>query len=142
MTIDPTSWSKLHGATTHFPIALILASAFCDGAGILCRRPDWQRALRSTATVTIILGSLGSYAAVASGLLITRWNSWGHGTLLHHHQFLWPAFALLVALATWRLLARLPATQSPPWIYLLLVFLDAVLMSGAGYWGGELLHQG
>src|SRR5580658_9075464 len=106
MPIEPTIWSNLHGATTHFPIALMLVSAFCDGASLPCRKADWQSALRSTATVTIVLGALGSYVAVATGLIVAKWQFWGHGTLLRHHQFVWPAFALMVGLATWRAMTR------------------------------------
>ena len=142
MIIDPTIWSKLHGATTHFPIALLLVSAFCDGVSLLWPSAKWQRALRSTATVTIVLGALGGFAAVATGLITTKWQFWGHGTLLHHHQFVWPAFALMVALATWRAATRLPSTQRPPVPYLILLFLAAARMSGAGYWGGEVLSLG
>ncbi|HEY3900313.1 MAG TPA: DUF2231 domain-containing protein [Chthoniobacter sp.] len=139
---DPTIWSKLHGATTHFPIALLLVSAFCDGASLLSAKAEWQRALRSTATLTILLGALGGCAAVATGLITTKWQLWGHGTLLHHHQFVWPAFALMMALAAWRVAARVPSTQAPPVTYLVLMFVAAALMSGAGYWGGELLNHG
>jgi len=142
MTIDPTTWSKLHGATTHFPIALMLVSAFCDGASLACGKADWQRALRSTATVTVVLGALGSYAAVATGLIVAKWQFWGHGTLLHHHQFVWPAFALMVGLATWRAAARFSPSRKPPIAYLILMVFAAALMSGAGYWGGELLNHG
>jgi uncharacterized membrane protein len=142
VTIEPTIWSKLHGATTHFPIALMLVSAFCDGVSLLWANAEWQRALRSTAALTITLGALGSCAAVATGLITTKWQFWGHGTLLHHHQFVWPAFGLMVALATWRLAARLPLAQAPPMAYLILLFLAAALMGGAGYWGGEVLNHG
>ncbi|HEV7402225.1 MAG TPA: DUF2231 domain-containing protein [Chthoniobacteraceae bacterium] len=142
MNLDPENWSKLHGAVTHFPIALMLVSAFCDGASLLPGPAERQRALRSAATVTIVLGALGSYAAVATGLLLTKWQVWGHGTLLRHHQFVWPAFALMTGLATWRLAARREPATRPPRVYLALMFLAAALMSGAGYWGGELLNRG
>ena len=63
MTIDPTIWSKLHGATTHFPIALMLVSALCDSVSLIPGDAERQRGLRFTATVTIVLGALvGSYA--------------------------------------------------------------------------------
>ena len=142
VTIDPATWSKLHGATTHFPIALMLVSVFCDCASFLPLDAARQRALHSTASITIVLGALGSYAAVASGLIMTRWNIWGHGTLLRHHQFVWPAFALMTGLATWRILARASAAPRPAVVYLALMVLSAALMSGAGYWGGELLNHG
>ncbi|MEP6671440.1 MAG: DUF2231 domain-containing protein [Chthoniobacter sp.] len=142
MLTDPSIWSKAHGAFTHFPIALMLVSTFCDSASLFRGPAERQRALRSTATITLVLGALGSYAAVATGLVITKWQVWGHGTLLHHHQFVWPAFALMVGLATWRVITRQTAAEKPPTAYLALMFLAAALMSGAGYWGGELLNRG
>lgn len=142
MTIDPTIWSKLHGATTHFPIALMLVSAFCDGASLIPGDAERQRGFRFTATVTIVLGALGSYGAVASGLVMTKWQVWGHGTLLRHHQFVWPACALMTGLATWRVLTRREPAAKPTAIYLAFMLLAAALVSGAGYWGGELLNHG
>jgi uncharacterized membrane protein len=140
--VEPTIWSKLHGAATHFPIALMLVSAFCDGASLIPGDADRQRGFRFAATITIALGALGSYAAVASGLVMAKWQVWGHGTLLRHHQFVWPAFALMTGLATWRVIARQQGEARPTAIYLALMLLAAALMSGAGYWGGELLNKG
>jgi uncharacterized membrane protein len=142
MTIDPANWSKLHGAATHFPIALMLVSAFCDSASLLPWDAERRRSLRSAATITIVLGALGSYAAVVSGLVMTKWQVWGHGTLLRHHQFVWPAFALMTGLASWRIATRGRITPRPTAIYLVLMLLGTALTIGAGYWGGEVLNRG
>jgi len=142
MMIEPSIWSKLHGAATHFPIALMLVSAFCDCARLLCRNAERQRAFRSVATITIALGALGGCAAVATGLVMARWQVWGHGALLRHHQFVWPAFAVMVGLAIWRVTTRHTAAERPTAVYLAFMLLAAALISGAGYWGGELLNQG
>ena len=48
---------------------------------------------------------LGSVPAVVSGLLMTKGSLLGHGALRMHHLFVWPAFALLVGLAVWRVSA-------------------------------------
>jgi uncharacterized membrane protein len=140
--IDPVLWSHLHGAATHFPVALMLVSASCDAASLLPLSPGRQRALRSTASVSLVLGALGSYAAVATGLIMARWQVWGHGTLLRHHQFVWPAFALMTGLAVWRIVPRLDQPPRPTAIQLALTLLGAALMSGAGYWGAEVLNHG
>ena len=34
---DSSIWSKLHGASTHFPIALMFASVLCEGLSYLCK---------------------------------------------------------------------------------------------------------
>ena len=141
MYLEPTIWSKLHGAATHFPIALILVSAFCEAAGLIPSREEWRRGFRFASGVTLILGALGSYAAVLSGLVLARWQVWGRGTLLQHHHFVWPAFALMTGLATWRITAR-DLDGRATTTYLILIFVAALLMGGAGYWGGELLNQG
>ncbi|MDR3404062.1 MAG: cytochrome c [Chthoniobacter sp.] len=142
MVIEPSIWSKVHGASTHFPIALMLVSAFCDCAGLYIGNAEQRRTLRSTASITIILGALGSYGAVGTGLIMTKWQGWGHGALLHHHQFVWPAFALMTGLATWRAIKRETIAEKPPTTYLILMLLTAALMGGAGYWGGELVNAG
>lgn len=142
MNIDPLIWPKLHGAATHFPIALMLVSAFCDLAGALPADETRRRALRAAAGVTLVLGALGSYGAVATGLVMAKGQVWGHGALLRHHQFVWPAFALMTGLATWRIIVRRQPTTKAAALHLALMLLAAALMSGAGYWGGELLNQG
>ena len=142
VSIEPVVWSKLHGAATHFPIALVLVAALCDTLSHLPLGADSRRALRSTAGVSLVLGALGSYAAVLSGLLMTRWQVWGNAAMLRHHQFAWPAFALVTALAAWRIVTRQANSQAPGIGYSCVLILTSVLIGAAGYWGGELLNRG
>lgn len=142
MPIDPTIWSKLHGAATHFPIALVIVSAFCDGVAFIPANPERQRGLRFVAVITIILGALGSLGAAATGLVTSRWQVWGHGALLRHHLFVWPAFALITILGAWRLIDSREEILRPTGVYLSLMLLAVAAMTGAGYWGGELLNHG
>lgn len=141
--MDTSIFSKFHGAATHFPIALMLVSAACDIASIVVADPKRQSDFRFAATLTLTLGAIGSYAAVVSGLMLSHWQVWGHGTLLRHHMFVWPAFVLMTGLATWRLAtSRRAAASRPAVTYLVLMLLASALMGGAGYWGGELLNRG
>jgi uncharacterized membrane protein len=140
MTIDPSIWPKLHGASTHFPVALAMAAALFDGASALIPTSLPLRAqLRAAGYFTIILGALGTFPAVLSGLFMTRGNTLGHGATLFHHLFVWPAFAGLVGLGLWRALVGERASSRGFGIYLALLIVTAGLMAGAGYWGGELI---
>jgi uncharacterized membrane protein len=141
--IAPDIWSKLHGAATHFPIALVLVSAFCElAASFIPRGRKLHHQLGSTATVTLLLGAAGSYVAVLTGLITAKWQFWGRATLLRHHQFVWPAFVLLTGLATWRALRGANPSRSGVLWFRILLLLNAGLIGAAGYWGGELFNEG
>ncbi len=138
-------WAKMHGGTTHFPIALIMASALFDMASLFfpdnpgkTRRSSFQAA----GFYTIILGALGALGAVGSGLVMSKGQLLGQGNLARHHVFLWPAFGLLISLAVWRLVVQDRASLRGFKIYVAGSMLTSVLMAAAGYWGGELLLNG
>jgi uncharacterized membrane protein len=138
--MDSNLWAKAHGATTHFPLALALCSAACDAAGFALAPKPIAGDLRAAGYWTMILGALGTVPAVASGLLMTKGTVLGHDSLRLHHLFVWPAFALLVALGTWRALQGRSATPRGVFAgYLILACMAAGLMSAAAYWGGEMM---
>jgi uncharacterized membrane protein len=140
MTIDPTLWPKLHGASVHFPIALAMAAALFDGLGFVWPGSSPLKTnLLAAGYFTIILGAFGTFPAVLSGLFMTKGEVLGHDALLFHHLFVWPAFACLVGLGVWRALVGDKASPRGFAVYLAVLFLTAGLMAGAGYWGGELL---
>ena len=130
----------MHGRTTHFPIALVMASTLFDLAGFLVpANPEKFHGFRAAAFYTLMLGAVGSVGAVLSGLVISHGEIWGHSNLAHHHIFLWPAFGLLLALAVWRLVVGKHPSQRAFKIYLAASVVTCGLMGAAGYWGGELL---
>jgi uncharacterized membrane protein len=140
MSIDPVIWPRLHGATTHFPVALTMVAVFCDGLGWMLPGSSPHKAkLLGAGYYVIILGALGTFPAVLSGLFMTKGEVLGHDALLYHHLLVWPSFALLVGLGAWR--AMVGESYSPRGfgIYVCVLLLAAGLMAGAGYWGGELI---
>jgi uncharacterized membrane protein len=117
-----------------------MAAALFDGLSALLPASSPRKAqLRAAGYFTIILGAIGTFPAVLSGLLMTKGRVLGHDAELFHHLFVWPAFALLVGLGAWRALTAGNASPRGFAIYLVVLFLTAGLMAGAGYWGGELL---
>lgn len=132
-------WPKLHGATVHFPIALVLFSFALEAAGRLVPKLAARRGLHAAGYWSMLLGAAGTVPVVVSGLFMTRGVLLGHDALRNHHLFAWPAFALVIGIATWRILGGGSANERPGLGYVVAVGLAAVLVSAAGYWGGEML---
>jgi uncharacterized membrane protein len=137
--MDPTVWAKVHGATVHFPLALALGSGACDVAAFALGARLRASDLHAAGYWMVVGGALGSLPAVVSGLFMTWGSLLGHGALRSHHLFVWPAFALLVGLAVWRVGTGPGASRRTMGAYLIVVSLTAGLLSAAGYWGGELM---
>ena len=140
--MDSSFWARMHGGSTHFPIAMLLASLLFDFAGYVWKREAQSRDLHVAGYYALLLGALGSFAAVVSGLMLTRGAVMGQGMLAKHHDFLWPAYALLVGLAVWRLMVQQRAGRGAFGAYLAVTAVASGLMAAAGYWGGELLIGG
>jgi uncharacterized membrane protein len=140
MSIDPAMWPKLHGATTHFPVALAMVATLFEGLGFVLPNSSRHKTnLQAAGYYTITLGALSTFPAVLSGLFMTKGEILGHDALLFHHLFIWPAFAGLVGLGVWRVLVGDKFSRRGFSLYLGVLFLTAGLMAGAGYWGGELI---
>ncbi len=137
--MDPAIWAKAHGATVHFPLALALCSGVLDAAAFVLGERPLARDLHAAGYWMIVVGALGSVPAVMSGLLMTKGSLLGHGALRMHHLFVWPAFALLVAMAVWRACTGKRATRRMFAGYLVVAGIVAGLLSAAGYWGGEMM---
>ena len=130
---------RLHGASVHFPIALTLCAAALEAGALLFASRAWARDLDAAGRLTVALAALGSLPAVASGLWLTRGDAVGHGLLRLHHGCVWPAFELLVAIATWRSIVGRRATHTALAVYACGLFVCGSLLAAAGFFGGEIL---
>jgi uncharacterized membrane protein len=135
-------WDKLHGAMTHFPIALLLFSTACDFASVTFQKLSFAREFRVVSFYGLAAAALASLGAVVSGIALTKGDLWGRGYFAWHHRFVWPAFGLLLALAVWRLVVRDAMSRAGLILYLVLMLLASGLIAAAGYFGGEILLSG
>ena len=129
----------MHGGATHFPIALIFAATLFDALGFLLPKARARREFSVIGYWLAILGAVSSLGAVFSGLALSKWQIGGTGQLLHHHLFVWPAFALLIALGTWRALAGTEVSRRALSLYLGCMVMGCALIAAAGFFGGEML---
>lgn len=120
----------------------MIASVLFDFLAYVVKREPYERDLRAAGFYTLLLGAAGSFLAVLTGFLISAWKFFGTGLLGKHHDFVWPAFGLMIGLAVWRLVVRNEASRPAFGLYLIVAAITAGLMGAAGYYGGELLGGG
>lgn len=132
-------WAELHGAIVHFPIAFSLCSLVFDAAAYVLSARPIARDLHAVGYWTLLTGAIGAVGGVVSGLVMTKGGLLGHGALRLHHMFVWPAFSLIVGLATWRMLTGQTMSRRACTGYLTVTAITAVLISIAGFWGGKLM---
>src|ERR1700738_2368866 len=135
-------WDKIHGATIHFPIALLLFSTACDFVSGTFKKLTFALELRLVSSYGLAVAALASLGAVISGIALTKGDMWGRGYFGWHHRFVWPAFGLLVALAVGWLVVRDAMSRTGLCLYLILMVLASGFVAAAGYFGGELLLSG
>ncbi len=132
-------WPRLHGAATHLPVALVPLAAALEALALVVRDGPFRTRLENAAGLLLPVAAAGALVSVASGLGVSRGTLLGGGALRMHHWFVWPAFALIVALGAWRLLLAADAPAMRAWPYRLVLGVAAGLVIGAGYWGGEIV---
>jgi uncharacterized membrane protein len=132
-------WERAHGGLTHLPIALIFAAAFFDALAFFGRPSAKRTEFKAIGYWLVIIGGIGSFGAVFSGVVLSKGTMAGSGAVLRHHYFVWPAFTLIVGLATWRLLVGRDPTRRAFTLYLAMMFLGCSFMGAAGFFGGEML---
>ena len=132
-------WSRAHGGATHFPIVLILGATLFDLLAFFSPPSATRREFNAIGYWLVILGALGSFGAVFTGLALSKWTVGGTGLILRHHLFVWPAFTAIVGAATWRLVVGRQPSRRGFAIYLCAMGVTCALIGGAGFFGGELL---
>src|SRR6185369_16125012 len=134
-----TFWERMHGASTHFPIVLLLASAIFDFVAWRTRDEALRRGLHAAGFGSAVAGMLGGLAAVVAGLFITHGRLLGGGYERMHHLFVWPAVIISAVLVGWRVIRRVHFPERSFPIYFAGMALICALMGGAGYSGGEMV---
>ena len=133
---DPIiSWQHIHGASTHFPIALLAVSLFFDIGALVFRQTSW----RTVAFYTLLLGALATIPASLSGL--TGGNGWfgnepwTSGPINNHRLISLITSGVALILALWRGLRRDNLQKGAFVVYLILMLFAVVGVGYAGWLG-------
>ena len=128
--------NHVHGATTHFPIALLFVSA---GLDLFASR--WPGA-RSAAWLLLVLGAVGTVLGTLTGLaahLAYENVERLHDPIERHQNLGFATTAVFVGLTAWRWRSlRLGKDIGGTRLYLLLLLAGLVVLGLTGFLGGNL----
>lgn len=134
---DPIKlWQHVHGASSHFPIALIIVAILFEMGAILFKKPTW----RVVGFWAVIVAAVLAVPTVLSGLTgqlgwfgVTKWDA--EHLILHRNVSLWGGGAI-VLLALWRVLREKTGMNPGEFVAYLLALAAATGAIGyTGYLG-------
>lgn len=133
---DPIKiWQHLHGASSHFPIALMIASFLFDLGSLLFKRPSWRIVgfwTLFTSVVVLPMAILSGFTGYLGWFGFSKWDA--AGLVLHRNLSLVGA-GVLFALAVWRMRRRDALKGAEFAAYLVLAALAMGVISYTGYAG-------
>jgi uncharacterized membrane protein/cytochrome c2 len=129
------SWVEVHGATTHFPIALLLVACFLDIAALVLRKPAW----RDSALLLLTLAVISLPISLLSGYFTgSEYRRPPVGFQTH-----WIAAVvtsiLASALLLWRLIARDRLPRPARIGAMSMLIGSALAVSYTGFLGGQMV---
>jgi uncharacterized membrane protein len=148
MNVVPEFWQddrfdlkRLHPVTVHFAIALFVMAVLFDVAAATTRKQEYHR----FAWIILVCAAVAATAAVAAGLtaeLNLKPTHEAHQTLDLHRTLGFASLGGILLLATWRysLRGQFPQSGAAALVYLLLSALSVGAVTGAGYYGGEMVY--
>lgn len=125
-------WQHIHGASSHFPIALIIASFLFDFGSVLFKRPTWRIVgfwTLFTAAVVAVPTMLSGFTGLNGWFHVEKWDA---ASQLTHRNVAIGASILLLVLVGWRIARKDGMAKGELAAYLLLA---AILTGAIGYVG-------
>lgn len=146
MNIVPEYWQeggvdlrRLHPITVHFAIALFVIAALLDLAAVVTGKREYHR----VAWVNLVLAAIAAVAAVAAGMtaeVLLKPTHEAHQTLDVHKLLGFTSLAGILLLSIWRFALRGQFPQKGAILYIVLSLTGVGVISGAGYYGGEMVY--
>jgi uncharacterized membrane protein len=147
MNVVPEFWQddrfdvkRLHPVTVHFAIALFVMAVLLDVTAAATRKREYHR----FAWITLVCAAVAATAAVAAGItaeLDLKPTHAAHQTLDLHRTLGFASLGGILLLATWRYSLRGQFPQKyAALVYLLLSAVSVGAVTGAGYYGGEMVY--
>ena len=130
----------IHPTVVHFAIGLFIVSVLFDVFAKILKREQWHFA----GWLNLLVGTLATVLAVGFGMtaeLKLKPSLIAHTTLDVHKLLAFSTLFLVVMLFAWRAGLRGKFPNKGALLYLLLSLVGVGLMTGTGYYGGEMVYR-
>ncbi|HZO90181.1 MAG TPA: DUF2231 domain-containing protein [Chthonomonadaceae bacterium] len=133
------SWPEVHGALTHFPVALLITACVFEIGAVVSQRPAWR---------TVSFWLLAAAVVMALPTLAVGWVAgdtlFGKtprppDIFVRHRATAFATSGLALALLLWRIVSKDRLEGSARWGAVLLALLAAGGVGYTGYLGGRML---
>lgn len=129
-------WQHVHGASVHFPVALVLFGAALDTASLVFKRESW----RTAGFWALVAGAGIAIPALLSGLAgQLGWfgiEAWSAESLMRHRNIAFFGSGASLLLALWRVAMKDRASARLRLIWTMLGWIAAGLCGWTGFLGG------
>jgi uncharacterized membrane protein len=133
-------WPRLHALLNDFPIALLVTAVFFDIVALATRRV----AFRQVSFWVLMVGVLGSIAAVVSGLQAEDHIEHGeavHRVMATHERFALISLGVFGVLALWRLVREKRMASLERTVVVALSVAGVGVLFATGMFGGRLVFE-
>ena len=133
-------WPRLHAALNDFPAALLLVAVLFDLLGAINKRDS----LKAAGFWTLIVGVLGTGAAVVAGLLAedaTEHSARSHEIMETHETLAFIVLAIFGMLALWRIVRKGVWSEKEQPVALTAGVIGVALMVYTAKLGGNLVFD-
>jgi len=135
-------WPEMHGAVTHFPVALLITSAAYDVGAIVLRKPAW----RAASLWMLLAAAILALPALLSGAMTgeAMFGSSGPAPAVYtsHRAAAFATTVLAILLLAWRGATRDNLEKGALGVSVILSVLVAGSVGYTGFLGGKMVFQG
>lgn len=133
------SWPEIHGAATHFPVALLIAGLAFDAGALIFRKPEW----RVVGFWMLVVAVVMAVPSIIAGLMTANDLYGGPArppdVFFLHRNAAFLTAALAIAVLAWRVVAKDRLTGGARYGSLLLSAAAAGTVGYVGYLGGHMV---
>ncbi|MBV9865651.1 MAG: c-type cytochrome [Abitibacteriaceae bacterium] len=136
------TWVEMHGALTHFPIAMLLTAVFYEIGAAALRKPEWRIVSFWLLVTAVVLSVPSLLTGWFAGYDFTGGAARPPSVFIWHRLSAFITSGLSLLLLLWRVKVRDQLSERALLAYMVSISLAAAVVTYTGYLGGQMVFGG